>query len=174
MHASAFIAMGTNVSFGGAQGGALLRRAVDAMREAGLELRAQSSVWRTASWPVGSGQADYRNAVVEIDASNLTPQSLYAVMREVETRFGRERRERWAPRTLDLDIVAIGDTDGVFDGILIPHPLMQERAFVLAPMAEIAGGWRHPRLRQTVAEMLSGLSDGAGCVREEPLESGEG
>lgn len=157
MHASAFIALGTNMPFGGAEGCELLRRALVAMREAGFVLRARSSVWRTEAWPAGSGQADYHNAVVEIDASGFTPQSLYAALREIEGRFGRTRREKWEPRTLDLDIVAIGDLAGSFDGIDLPHARMHERAFVLAPLAEIAAEWRHPSLRQTAAELLAGL-----------------
>jgi 2-amino-4-hydroxy-6-hydroxymethyldihydropteridine diphosphokinase len=170
MQASAFIALGTNVPFGGLAGGALLARAAEAMREAGLVLRARSSVWRTPAWPAGSEQPDYRNAVVAIDAAGHTPQSLYAVLRDVEARFGRERRTRWAARTLDLDIIAMEGVAGEFEGIEIPHPRMQERGFVLAPLAEIAPAWRHPTSGATVAEMLSGLGTAAGAVREGALE----
>ncbi len=170
MQASAFIALGTNVPFGGLAGGALLARAVEAMREAGLVLRARSSVWRTPAWPAGSEQADYRNAVVAIDATDHTPQSLYAVLRDVEARFGRERRTRWAARTLDLDIIAVDGVAGDFEGIEIPHPRMHERAFVLAPLAEIAPDWRHPISGATVTDMWSGLGSDAGAQREGALE----
>lgn len=153
----AFVALGANMPFEGAQGPELLAKAVAALAGAGLPPLALSGVWRTEAWPRGSGQPDYFNAVVQVDSGERTPPQLYDLLTGIERRFGRERRERWAPRTLDLDILDVDALSGEFDGITLPHPRMRERAFVLAPLAEIAPDWRHPESGSSAAEMLAGL-----------------
>lgn len=155
--------------FSGVSGVALLRQAIVAMREAGLSLRALSGVYRTPAWPPGADQPDYFNAVVEIDAGGLTPPALFELLSGIERQFGRERRTRWEPRTLDLDIVAMDGFAGRFGDIELPHARAHERAFVLAPLAELAPGWRHPGLSQTAAELLAGLGPGGGCRRVDDL-----
>jgi 2-amino-4-hydroxy-6-hydroxymethyldihydropteridine diphosphokinase len=154
--ASAFVAMGTNLPFEGVSGPALLARAVAALGSAGLAPRALSGVWETAAWP-SSDQPDYYNAAVELDPRGLSPQPLYEILRSVEASFGRNRREQWAPRTLDLDLIAVGALAGRYGGVVLPHPRMHERAFVLAPLAEIAPHWRHPELGRTTQELFAGL-----------------
>ena len=153
----AFVALGANMPFEGVEGAELLAKAVVALEEAGLPPLALSGVWQTEAWPRGSGQPDYFNAVLEVDAGERTPRQLFEVLTSIERQFGRERRERWAARTLDLDIIDMEGASGVFDGIALPHPRMQERAFVLAPLAEIAPGWRHPESGRTAGEMLAAL-----------------
>lgn len=157
MCAAAYIALGSNLPFEGIESPLLLTRAVAALQEAGLSVQARSSIWRTAAWPPESGQPDYYNAVVALDAGDRSPQALYEILRGIETRFGRERRERWTARTLDLDIVAMAGLSGTFGGVTLPHPRLHERAFVLAPLAEVAPEWRHPGLGQSAAELLHAL-----------------
>lgn len=164
MPTSAFVALGANLPFEGVEGAPLLARAVAAMRTDGLDVRALSGVWRTEAWPRCSGQPDYCNAVVELDAVGFHPEALYERLTAIERRFGRERRERWAARTLDLDIIAMQGFEGEFGPISLPHPRMSERAFVLAPLAEVAPDWRHPTGR-SVREMLESLPAGYRCER---------
>lgn len=162
---SAWIAMGSNMPFQGVSGAALLARARDELVNEGVNVLRCSSVWQTEAWPAGTDQPDYFNAVLEADVGDRDPRALYDVLRAIEQRFGRERRERWGARTLDLDIVAMGERVGDFDGIELPHPRMAERAFVLAPLAELKPGWRHPETGQAAADLLAALPPGGGYRR---------
>lgn len=162
---NAWIAMGTNMPFDGVFGAALLVRARDALVSEGVNVLRCSGVWQSDAWPAGTEQPDYFNAVLEVGVGARDPGALYDVLRTIEQRFGRERRERWGARTLDLDIVAMGDLVGAFDGIELPHPRTTERAFVLAPLAELEPGWAHPATGRTASEMLAHLSPGGGYRR---------
>ena len=113
----------------------------------------QTSAWYQSKPLGGPPQPDYFNgcAIVETD---LSPHALLAVLMEVEQQFGRERIVRWGARTLDLDLILYGDrVIDTFD-LIVPHPRMHERAFVLMPLAEIAPQWLNPQSGQTIEQQL--------------------
>ena len=96
---------------------------------------AVSSLWETA--PIGDvPQEDYLNAVALLDTVR-GPRPLLDAFLRIEAEAGRERRERWGPRTLDLDLLLYGDAEITAPGLRVPHPRMTERRFVLEPLAEV-------------------------------------
>ena len=129
----AFIGLGANLGDHQAQ----VRRALLTLAELpGTRLLAASSLYRSA--PVGVvAQPDFINAVAEI-ATTLVARALLEALLAAERRFGRRREFPGAPRTLDLDLLLYGDQVIAEPGLIVPHPRMHERAFVLAPLAEIA------------------------------------
>jgi 2-amino-4-hydroxy-6-hydroxymethyldihydropteridine diphosphokinase len=129
----AFIGLGANIGDPGGQ----LRDALAALDAIpGTRLMRASSLWRTA--PVGyAAQPDFVNAVAEIETAQA-PRALLEALLAIEKRFGRERSFANAPRTLDLDLLLYGDRVLSEQGLELPHPRMHERAFVLAPLVEIA------------------------------------
>ncbi|MFC5420880.1 2-amino-4-hydroxy-6-hydroxymethyldihydropteridine diphosphokinase [Bosea eneae] len=103
---------------------------------AAVEVKAVSSVWRTAPWGK-LDQPEFRNMAALIETT-LPAEDLLALCLAIERESGRERRERWGPRTLDIDILTYGDVTIDRPGLQVPHPRIAERGFVLAPLAEIA------------------------------------
>lgn len=117
----------------------------------GMRLKVRSHLYKTA--PVGPPQPDYINACA-VFCTVLSPEHVLQVLLTTEASFGRIRRERWGPRTLDLDLLFYGDQVVDTPKLTLPHPRMHERAFVLVPLAEIAAHWLHPVRLQTVKELL--------------------
>jgi 2-amino-4-hydroxy-6-hydroxymethyldihydropteridine diphosphokinase len=147
----AALALGSN------QGNRLvtLQGAVDALAETdGVEIAAVSGVFETE--PVGGPQQpDYLNAVVVV-MTTLSARELLGRAQEIERRFGRARAERWGPRTLDVDIVVVGDELVDEPDLVVPHPRAGERAFVLLPWLAADPDAALPG-RGPVADLLSGL-----------------
>lgn len=125
----AFLALGSNLGDRWAH----LRQAVEALPD----VVAVSPVYETD--PVGGpeGQAPYLNCVVELQ-TDRTPRQLLAVCRELEAAAGRVRTERWGPRTLDVDVLLVGDARVDDHDLTVPHPRMGERPFVLVPLHDLA------------------------------------
>jgi 2-amino-4-hydroxy-6-hydroxymethyldihydropteridine diphosphokinase len=119
-----------------------LERALDALhRLPGCRLVARSRLW--ASAPVGACGPEYLNAVARLD-TGLDPHALLAALQQLEAHFGRERPYPGAPRTLDLDLLLAGAATIVTPTLVVPHPRLHERAFVLRPMADIDADFRVP------------------------------
>jgi 2-amino-4-hydroxy-6-hydroxymethyldihydropteridine diphosphokinase len=132
----AFLGLGSNVGDRLAH----LQAAVDGLAGApGIKVVAVSTVYETA--PVGGPpQDDYLNAVVALD-TELTSRDLMDVAHRLEAGEHRVRAERWGPRTLDVDVLLVGDEVVEEADLVVPHPRMTERAFVLVPLAELAPEW---------------------------------
>ncbi len=114
-----------------------------------------SLLYRTP--PLGPpGQADYYNAVMSIESA-LEPLDLLDHLQQIEAQHGRIRAEHWGPRTLDLDIIAMGDDIINTNRLSVPHPHMHSRQFVLRPLCDIAPNWQHPHLGKTARALLNTL-----------------
>lgn len=159
---TAYLALGSNLG----DRPAALRGALAALAADGaVRLVAASAVYETA--PVGGpAQPDYLNMVVAVETT-LPPEALLERCLAVEAAHGRVRRERWGPRTLDLDLLVHGDERRATARLTLPHPRLAERAFVLVPLAEIAPDL--PVGSSTVRE-LADRADRSGLRRLGALE----
>lgn len=116
-----------------------------------------SPVYETAPWGVAD-QPDYLNMVIVVETSIL-PHQLLSALQEIEAGMHRVREERWGQRTIDIDILLYGNEVINTTDLVVPHPRIQDRLFVLVPMAAIAPDLIHPTLLKTVAELLSECKD---------------
>lgn len=149
--ACAWVGLGANLG----EARATLDAAFDALaRLEGTRLRRRSALYRTA--PIDAGGPDYLNAVAELETT-LAPHALLAQLQSIERAHGRERPYRNAPRTLDLDLLLFGERVIATPDLVVPHPRLHERAFVLQPLSELAPELVVPG-HGPVAALLAGVA----------------
>ena len=132
----AVLSLGSNIGDRAAN----LRSALATLRAAGAQVVAVSPVYATAPWG-GVDQDDFLNAVVVVEDPNSRPRDWLARARAAESRAGRTRDVRWGPRTLDVDVLLVGDERVDDPDLVVPHPRMTERAFVVVPLADLDPSW---------------------------------
>ncbi|MCR9108123.1 2-amino-4-hydroxy-6-hydroxymethyldihydropteridine diphosphokinase [Marivita sp. XM-24bin2] len=170
------IALGANLPVGNTPPKETLESAIREICINNIYIEAISNFYKTPCFPAGAGP-DYVNAAAHLK-SDLASKDMLAQLHEIEANHGRRRLERWGMRTLDLDLIACGDSIlpdfATYEAwrtlpleeqrqqapadLVLPHPRLQDRAFVLVPLRDIAADWRHPVLKKTVREMCDALS----------------
>ncbi|MBL6077479.1 2-amino-4-hydroxy-6-hydroxymethyldihydropteridine diphosphokinase [Belnapia sp. T18] len=156
----ALIAIGANLpGYGGNTPIETCRAAAAALDGlCGLKLAVVSRWYETVPVPPVPGVPRYVNGVARLEGADMDPAALLAALQGLEERAGRQRPYPNAPRTLDLDIVAIGDMVRAAPDPVLPHPRAHLRRFVLEPLRDVAPGWVHPSLGVTVEALLAGLA----------------
>jgi 2-amino-4-hydroxy-6-hydroxymethyldihydropteridine diphosphokinase len=149
-----FIALGANIPSEAGPPAKTLAAALAALARAGVEIEAVSPFYETEAWP-DSTDPPFLNAVAAI-RTRLQPVALLTLLHEVETDLGRKRSVANAPRSLDLDLLDYGGA--ILDGpVILPHPHIGERRFVLEPLKAVAPHWRHPVSGRDVNDLLKAL-----------------
>ncbi|HUH99068.1 MAG TPA: 2-amino-4-hydroxy-6-hydroxymethyldihydropteridine diphosphokinase [Anaerolineales bacterium] len=151
MNHVAYLALGTNLGDRPAN----LRAALDSLPPE-VRIVAESKIYLTPPWGV-EDQPSFLNMAVKCETA-LGPEALLKRLKQGEVRLGRQPSFRWGPRLIDIDILFYDELIFKSGTLTIPHPHLQERAFVLVPLAEIAPGLVHPVLKETIQEMLAGVA----------------
>ncbi len=162
-HVKAYVSLGSNL---GDRGGNLLL-AIRGMMEASLCVTRLSSIYETE--PVGEAdQTTFLNMVAEVGNHLPPPQQVMARLLRIEWLLGRTREVKGGPRTIDLDLLLYGEVESHTEFLMLPHPRLHERRFVLEPLVEIAPHLVHPTLKFTAAELLESVEDSSTVKRWEP------
>jgi 2-amino-4-hydroxy-6-hydroxymethyldihydropteridine diphosphokinase len=127
-------------------------RAIELLSQNGLPPAKQSSMQETEPWGV-TEQPGFINMAVEV-LTDLEPVTLLKVLKKIEKDMGRQDTIKWGPRIIDLDILLYDDIIFKTDSLIIPHPLMHQREFVLRPLSEIAKDFIHPVLKKSIGDLL--------------------
>lgn len=151
---TAYIAMGANVGDRRGNISDALKRLAETD---GIRVIRISELIETAAVGGPEDSPAFLNGAAEV-RTTLGPEVLLNRLLEIERELGRERREKWGPRTIDLDLLLYGEEVIDQPGLTIPHPLMHERAFVLRPLAQIAPDVLHPTLNLTIQQLLDRLN----------------
>ena len=174
---SALLALGGNLDHENVRPIDRLRAAMADMETAGFHIINTSRFYKTPAFPVGSGP-DYINAAIRVEAADfMTPDEFFSPLAKIELAQGRLRQTRWGGRSLDIDILAFDELIvpdiqtfthwatlapqlqllQTPDQLIVPHPRLHQRAFVLAPLLDIAPDWHHPVLARSAREMYNAL-----------------
>ncbi|MEM6577945.1 MAG: 2-amino-4-hydroxy-6-hydroxymethyldihydropteridine diphosphokinase [Pseudomonadota bacterium] len=171
------IALGGNMPLNSQPPEKAINQAVERLTRAGATSIELSPLYRTPAFPPGNGP-DFVNAAAAVRLFE-TPNGVLDLLHEIESEMGRIRSVRWGERTIDLDLIAAGarvlpnektqefwrslrpeqQLERMPDQLILPHPRLQDRAFVLRPLCDIAPEWRHPTLDRTVRQMLFDLPE---------------
>lgn len=175
---SAIIGLGSNLAYEQTSPREILQEALEMLGEKSINISAVSQFYATDCYPVGAGP-DYVNAAALL-TTTLSAADLLAELHKVEQTMGRERVQRWGQRTLDLDLLAYNSEIApdlatyshwrclppeqqetmAPQQMILPHPRLQDRAFVLVPMADLVPHWLHPVIKRTTRQMLADLGVG--------------
>lgn len=173
------IALGSNESSVWGDATATIEKGIGAAAKLSDKPPKISYFYQNPAFPAGSGP-DYVNAAIVMETC-LPAHSILAEMHRIEAQAGRTRTRRWGQRTLDLDLIGVGDLvlpdhatharwrdlslqqqqQQTPQDLILPHPRLQDRAFVLIPLLDVAPDWRHPVLGQTVRQMSAALPEQA-------------
>jgi len=177
MGTNCLVALGSNQQWEDKTPSELVLGAISELSKNNLEISKVSRLYKTPCFPAGV-DPDFVNAAMIIKTC-LEPGKLLWLLHDLEEKVGRVRQIRWGSRTLDIDLLSYGDfimpdrqtyeqwqtlefdlqQKYVPEQLILPHPRLQERAFVLGPLMDIAPKWRHPVLGKTVEEMFLALPD---------------
>lgn len=172
---SAIIGLGSNLASDHGSPMDILQAALGLLAQDGVEIQSVSRFYATPCFPAGAGP-DYVNAAALL-RTTLAPKDLLSTLHDVEEALGRTRIARWGQRTVDLDLLAFGgeilpdqkafehwlklpieaQSTRAPEHMILPHPRLQDRAFVLVPMADVAPDWVHPVLQCSTRQMLDDL-----------------
>lgn len=185
------IALGANLTSGGNPPEITVPRAMERLAEVVGGAVKRSRLYHTPAFPAGTGP-EFVNAAMRVDWQG-SPEALLATLHGIEEEFGRTRAHRWEARVMDLDLIAFGDAvlpdratraewaalppevaaKVVPDRLIVPHPRLAERAFVLVPLADVAPDWVEPTSGRSVAQMLAAVPD-ADLAAIRPFEAAGG
>ncbi len=131
-------------------------QAVEFLQHKGITVKRRSSLYETKPWGV-ENQPSFLNMAIEIE-TDLSPGELLKLLKNIEAEIGREKSYHWGPRIIDLDILLYDDIVVNEDSLIIPHPYIHRRDFVLRPLYEIAPDIKHPVLKLSIKELLRNLN----------------
>lgn len=141
-----------------------ISKAIDyIMNISGIQFLRCSSFYETAPWGK-EFQNNFINCVVEI-SSGIEPEELFMLFKDIEEKCGRQKREKWSEREIDIDILFYGDLVFEKDGFNIPHKEICNRNFVLIPMNELEPGLIHPVKKKKISDILSETGDKLACKK---------